>query len=158
MKRIILFVAAVAVLLLAGCPSPSTPSGPEDEVWISPGKVVVSNLYPGAENVEYPLTIHNGNDQPTEFSLTFVAAGDVDKDTGYVYVAAPEEAQDWVIIADASPVLEPKETREVLVSVEMPEDAVAPAERWEFRIIVKDESQSGMIQTSLTCRWLVTMR
>jgi hypothetical protein len=157
MKRIILFVAAVAVLLLAGCPSSSTPSGPYDEVWISPGKVMVSNLHPGAKNVEYPLTIHNGNDQPTEFSVTFVAAGDVDKDTGYIYVAAPEEAQDWVIIADPSPVLEPKETRKVLVSVEMPEDAVAPAERWEFRIIVKDLSQTGMLQTELACRWLVTM-
>ena len=128
--------------------------GPElyDEVWISPGKVEVGNFYPGAR-AEYPLTIHNGNDQPTEFSITYRVASSTDEG----FVVAPDEAQDWVIIADPTPVLAAKETREVLIALEMPEGATAP-EKWEFRVVVKDASQTGMVQTELACRWLVTMK
>jgi hypothetical protein len=163
MRKLIGLIIVTAFLLLAGCPASPVIEKPQpspelyDEVWTSPGKVMVSNLYPGAKNVEYPLTIHNGYDQPTEFSVTFLAAGDVDKDTGYIYVAAPEEAQDWVIIADPTPVLDAKETREVLIAVEMPEDATAPAKRWEFRVVVGWEGP-GMLQRAYTCRWLVTMK
>jgi hypothetical protein len=159
MKRIILLVAAVAVLLLVGCPSSSPviekpEPGPElyDEVWISPGKVNVDHFYPGAR-AEYPLTIHNGNDQPTEFSITYREASSPEEG----YVTAPDETQDWVIIADPTPVIAAKDTKEVLIALEMPEDATAPP-NWEFRVVVKDVTQTGMIQTELACRWLVTMK
>ena len=159
MKKIILFLAAVIVLLLAGCPAASpqieTPTpGPElyDKIWISPGKVNVGHFFPGAR-AEYPLTIHNGNDQPTEFSITYKEASSTDEG----YNQAPDEAQDWVIIADPTPVIAAKETREVLIAVEMPEGATAP-EKWEFWVAVKDETQTSMVQTELACRWLVTMK
>jgi hypothetical protein len=38
----------------------------------------------------------------------------------------------------------------------MPEDATAPP-KWEFWIVVKDVTQTGMIQTELASRCLVTM-
>jgi len=155
MKKLIGLII-VTGLLLAGCaPKVETlePS-PElyDEVWISPGKVNVGNFYPGAR-AEYQLTIHNGNDQPTEFSVTFRVPGEAAEG----FVTAPSEAQDWVIIADPTPVLKAKETKDVLIAVEMPKDAKAP-EKWEFWIAVRDATQTGMIQTELACRWLVTMR
>jgi hypothetical protein len=159
MKKLIVLLAAVAVLLLAGCPAPSTdvetlepPPELYDKVWISPGKVNVGHFYPGAR-AEYPVTIHNGNDQPTEFSITYKVPSSVEEG----FVVAPEAAEDWVIIADPTPVLEAKETREVLIVLVMPEDAEAP-EKWEFRVSVKDASQTGMVQTELACRWLVTMK
>jgi len=159
MKKLIILIAVAVLLLLAGC-GPSSPviqkpqPGPElyDKVWISPGKVEVGNFYPGAR-AEYPLTIHNGNDQPAEFSITYR----VSNDTGEGFVIAPDGAQDWVIIADPAPVLAAKETREVVVGVEMPEGAEAPA-KWEFQVVVKDTSQGGMIQTELASRWLITMK
>jgi len=67
------------------------------------------------------------------------------------------EVQEWVIIADPTPVLKAFETREVLIAVVMPEDAESPALKWEFWIAVKDVTQAGMVQTELACRWLVTM-
>jgi hypothetical protein len=159
MKKLIGLVLVTALLLVAGC-TPSGPvieepqPGPElyDQVWISPGKVNVNHFFPGAR-AEYPLTIHNGNDQTAEFSITYREANSPAEG----YVAAPAEAQDWVIIADPTPVLSAKETKKVLIAVDMPEDATAP-KKWEFQVVVKDTSQTAMVQTELACRWLVTMK
>jgi hypothetical protein len=164
----------IAGLLLAGCPQPSAPmiaetpeppavetpadgetEPPEqyDKTWISPPSVTVEDLYPGAENVEWPLRIHNGKDEPAEFSVTYKEPSN----TGEGFVAAPPEAKDWVIIEDPEPMLAAKETKNVLIAVEVPEDAEAPP-KWEFWIAVKDVTQMGMVQTELTCRCLVTMK
>jgi hypothetical protein len=161
MKKLI-WLLVVAGLLLAGCAQPSAPpvTGEEanpppelyDKTWISPGKVEVGNFYPGAR-AEYMLTIHNGKDEPAEFSVTYREPDN----TGEGYVRAPTEAQGWVIIADPAPVLVAKETRDVLIAVEMPKGAQAPP-KWEFWIAVKDVTQTGMVQTELACRWLVAMK
>jgi hypothetical protein len=74
------------------------------------------------------------------------------------YVNAPEQAQDWVIITDSTPLLAPDETREILVAVEMPADAVIEEKNWEFWISVMDVTTSGIVTTELCSRWLVTMR
>jgi hypothetical protein len=160
MKKLV-WLLVVAGLLLAGCTQPSAPpvvEAPEpppelyDKTWISPGKVEVGNFYPGAR-AEYPLSIHNGNDEPAEFSVTYR----VSDNTAEGYVKAPDEAEGWVIIADPALVLPAKETKDVLIAVEMPEDAEAPS-KWEFWIAVKDVTQTGMVQTELACRWLVEMK
>jgi hypothetical protein len=160
MRRLIGLILVVG-LLLAGCTQPSVPpevEAPEtppelyDKTWISPGKVEVGNFYPGAR-AEYLLSIHNGNDEPAEFSVTYKEPGSTDEG----YVKAPDEAEGWVIIADPALVLPAKETRDVLIAVEMPEDAEVPS-KWEFWIAVKDVTQTGMVQTELACRWLVEMR
>jgi len=157
----LIWLLAVAGLLLAGCAQPSEPpvvEAPEpppelyDKTWINPGKVEVGNFYPGAR-AEYSVTIHNGGDEPAEFSVTYRQPGDADEG----YVIAPSAAEDWVIIADPAPLLAAKETRDVLIAVEMPKGAQAPP-KWEFWIAVKDVTQTGMVQTELACRWLVTMK
>ena len=155
MKKLIGLII-VAGLLLVGCTTSTPPEAPTpspelyDKVWISPGKVMVGNFQPGAR-AEYAVTIHNGKDQSTQFSVSYKEPGTPEEG----FVVGPEEVQAWVIIADPAPVLAPKETRDVLIAVEMPEDATAP-ENWEFWIAVKDETQTTMVQTELACRWLVS--
>jgi hypothetical protein len=113
---------------------------------------MVGNFYPGAR-AEYLLSIHNGNDEPAEFSVTYREPGN----TGEGYVTAPSGAEGWVIIADPAPVLAAKETRQVLIALEMPKGTKSPP-KWEFWIAVKDVTQTSMVQTELACRWLVEMR
>lgn len=155
-------------MLLAGCVDSSTPvetpsannpevvlpgEPPTDMTWISPGKVNVGNFYPGAR-AEYPLSIHNGNDTATSFLVSYRYPDHV----GEEYVKPPPEAQDWIIIADATPILMPKETRDILVVLAMPKDANSPAPKWEFWISVVDTTQTGMVRTELCARWLIQMR
>jgi len=161
MNKLIVLLIAVG-LLLSGCGQPPTSTvvqplepPPElyDKTWISPGKVEVGNFYPGAR-AEYQVTIHNGNDEACSFEVKYRHPDNV----GEEYAMPTSEVQDWVIIADPTPVLEAFETREVLIAVVMPEDAESPAPKWEFWIAVKDVTQTGMVQTELACRWLVSMR
>lgn len=126
---------------------------PENVTWISPGKVNVANFYPGAR-AEYPITIHNGNDVATEFLVSYRSPDNVA--TGYARPIV--EVQDWVIIADMTPILAPHETREIMVALVMPNDAIVFAGKWEFWISVKDNSQTGTIKTELCLRWIIDMR
>ena len=153
----------IAGLLLAGCPPPPETTATEtptitpppelyDKTWVSPGKVEVGDFYPGAR-AEYMISLHNGNDETAEFSLSYR----VSDNTTDGYEPAPVTAEGWVIIAEPSPVLAAKETKDILIAVEMPGDAEAPP-KWEFWIVAKDVTQTGMVQTELACRWLVAMK
>jgi hypothetical protein len=126
---------------------------PENMTWISPGKVMVGNFYPGAR-AEYPLTVHNGNDTTASFSIYYRYPDHV----GAGYEMPPTEAQDWVIVADPTPVLMPRETRDILITLDMPENASISTPKWEFWIGVKDTTQTGMVHTELATRWLISMR
>lgn len=160
MKKLIGFLIVVS-LLLTGCPQTSPlvvepvepPPELYDKTWISPGRVEVGNFHPGA-TATWPLTIHNGKDEPAQFEVRYKEPSKVEEG----YVKAPEIVQDWVIITDPAPLLEAFETREVEIAVVMPEDAESPGPKWEFWIAVRDVSQAGMVQTELATRWLVSMR
>lgn len=124
-----------------------------DRTWISPGKVHVGNFYPGAR-AEWTLLVHNGKDVAASFAVSYRYPDHVGEDC----VKPIEGVEDWVIIADPTPVLAPKETREILIVLAMPSDAAVFAPKWEFWISVIDTTQTGMVQTELCSRWLVTMR
>jgi hypothetical protein len=126
---------------------------PDDITWVSPGKVMIGNYHAGGR-AEYPVTIHNGKDVAVEFLVYYKKPGH----TAEGFVSAPEMVQDWIIIADPTPVLAARETRDVMVALVMPSSASDPAKDWEFWIGVKDNSQEGMVQTELCIRWLVSMR
>lgn len=158
----ILALAIVALLAVIGCAQPDggaadvmlPASAPPDNVtWISPGKVNVSNFYPGAR-AEYPLTIHNGNDYFCSFEVGYRYPDHV----GEGYSMPPGEAQDWVMVIDPSPVLAPYETKDILITLEIPEGAVVSEQSWEFWVSVVDMSQTGTVRTELCCRWLISMR
>jgi len=73
------------------------------------------------------------------------------------YVKAPSQAQDWVIITDSTPVFRPKETKEILVVLQIPEDTNVVDKQWEFWTSVSEGGQ-GTVQTEMCTRWLVKMR
>lgn len=134
---------------------------PEDMTWISPGKVVIGNFHPGAR-AEWDITIHNGELEERSFEVMYRAPDRIKEG----YWPPPEVAQDWVIIADPAPILASRETRDILIVLEMPVEAgdvdiesvdwVPP--KWEFWISIRDVSQTGMVVTELCSRWLVAMR
>ena len=135
-------------------PSPTfTGEPPPDITWISPGKVNIGNFHPGAR-AEWNILIHNGQNAPASFEVKYREPNRAEEG----YIKAPAIVQDWVIITDATPILMPRETRVVLVAIEMPDDAISPAPKWEFWVSVIDTSQSGMITTELCSRWCVQMK
>lgn len=124
---------------------------PEDQHWISPGTVAIGNFHPGAR-AEWNLTVHNGNTEPTEFTLSVQQP----QKTKAGYEPASQEALDWVIISEPAPVLAGRETRDILIAVEMPEGCAGP-EHWEFWIVCKPDAR-GFVQVQYASRWLVDMR
>lgn len=124
-----------------------------DDCWISPGKVNIDNLQPGA-SAEYPLTIHNGRDVETSFTVTVRAPDNVAEG----YERLPEEYYSWITLSDPNPVIAPKQSVDVMVVVAMPEEAVYPDKDAEFWVGVIEEGQAGMIRTELASRWLISTR
>ena len=70
---------------------------------------------------------------------------------------APKAAADWVIIEDSTPVLAPKETREIMIALDIPAAATVPYKVWEFWTVA-GETSNAAIQTQMATRWLVNMR
>lgn len=171
--RILAVSLVVIIMLLTGCtgytepiepveptiPENSNPDvvlqgePPADRTWVSPGKVNIGNYYPGGR-AEYPISIHNGKDTVCSFSVMYRYPDNVA--TGYD--KPPFEAQDWIIIADTTPILAPKETRDVLITLAIPKEAKIESKQWEFWISVVDTTQKGTVKTELCVRWLVSMR
>ena len=123
-----------------------------DNNWTSPAEVKIGNYYPGAV-AEWKIKIHNGNDIYSKFLIAY----SIPIKTREGYSMPPEGVADWVIIADSTPMLAPKETREVLVSLAIPKGIVVEEKQWEFQVLVLELGQ-GNIQTQTATRWLVTMR
>jgi hypothetical protein len=126
---------------------------PEDTTWISPGKVFIEGLFPGAR-AEWTLVVHNGNDEDAPFLVAYKEPSHVE--AGYELPVA--ECPDWLVITETTPVLAPKETRDILMALDIPEDAAIPADKWELWVSVKDASQEGTVQTQLASRVLVSMQ
>ena len=99
----------------------------EEINWISPSKVNIDNLYPGA-TAEYPITMHNGSEGMVEFAITTRQPDRVTEG----YEPLPEEYLSWVNIEQPNPVLESKQTADVLIKVVMPKDASYAGKRAEF--------------------------
>lgn len=72
------------------------------------------------------------------------------------YEMPPENARDWVIIADNTIVLAPEHRADVLVVLDMPEGESAPP-KWEFWVLVTRKT-GATVETNLATRWLVSMR
>lgn len=169
MKIRVVVISSLLTLILtvSGCTStvspvtmpPIQPVGNTSEVearlidssWISPAQVDIGNYYPGAK-AEWLIKVHNGNEKATKFAITYR----VPSDTKSGYSFPPDEAQDWVIIADTTPIFAAKETREILVTLATPKSALMKG-NWEFWVSVIEQGQ-GNIETEMASRWLVSMR
>lgn len=128
---------------------------PEDRTWVSPGKVSVTigldAKYP--VQASYPITVHNGNLTPTTFSVRFAEPHNASGG----FSMPPDGAQDWVIIAESSPVLDPRETREITITLVVPSKK-DNLPNWEFWIVVGETGHGGFVTTEMAIRWLVTTR
>jgi hypothetical protein len=120
--------------------------------WISPAEVNIGNYYSGAK-ASWRIKIHNGNDIWTKFLITYLAPSG----TREGYAIPPEGIESWVIISDSAPMLQPKETKEILVTLAIPEDIIVNDAKWEFWTVVSEQGQ-GMVQIQQATRWFVSMR
>ena len=183
MKRVILIVLVMiaGVAMLTGCqldssvnnntptptatsvgPTPTYESGvmdpglPEDAPsnvnWVSPGKIEVGNFYAGA-TAQCKIRVHNGNIGSTPFSIVYRYPDNVVD--GYDY--PPQDCANWVTLSETNPILSSRETKEIIVTLNIPEGVSFPS-KMEFWISIKDDSQTELIRTELCIRWLVTSR
>ena len=166
-KKLVLGVLLLALVFCIACGTatpevtPTATPGPTmganeppiTSTWLSPAKVIVGNFYPGAR-AEWPITIHNGNNYEAQFEISYRVPDNVQEG----YTRPTVEVLDWVIIVDTTPVLAAYQTKEIAVVLDMPRNAKAPGDNWEFWVSVKDKSQGGFVQTEICSRWLVNMR
>jgi len=122
-----------------------------DVTWISPGKVTITNLYKGSQ-AEYTMRIHNGNPNIAVFRIS------VRQPDGNGFNKLPSECLNWVSMPLYVIVLQPKETYELPVTVKMLTDAGMKGKDYEFWVSVIDGSQTGMVQSELCSRWLISTR
>ena len=74
------------------------------------------------------------------------------------YSKATDTEKSWVVISDQAPVLAPRETRDILIAVDVPLRAKVNSKNWEFWVSAMDAQQKGQIVTELCSRWNVDMR
>lgn len=125
---------------------------PDDSNWIHPGKLYVENYVPG-ESVELSLQVHNGNPFAANFSVGYRIPDSLQEG----YSRADEAVRDWVWISNKRPAIAAQTTYDVTLRLGMPSSANVTADKWEFWIGVRDQSQTGNIQIELCTRVLVTM-
>jgi len=174
LSRLLAIMTAVVLVLVltAGCtpvPPPSgqtgippgglgisaTPredgKGDKDITYISPAKIDIENLYPGATG-EFELEVHNGKDMPCTFSITARPADSAEAP----FEPLPKEYLGWVKIPEPSLLVPPKESKFVTIAVTMPPDATVKQKKYELLIAVKDTSQTSFIQIELGLRVMVS--
>jgi hypothetical protein len=128
-------------------------NAPSTEHWISPATYNTTN-YRAGYTAKFTIRIHNGNPYSTPFSVLYTHPDNVDVG----FAAATYSVKDWVKISEEYPVIEAFGTREIVVTLSMPEGAIAPANQWLFWVCAKDISQDAMIQTRLCLKFKVTMQ
>jgi hypothetical protein len=125
----------------------------ENVVWITPGKVNIDGLYPGAQG-EYTIRIHNPRDMETVFSIYNREADIVTEG----YSKLPQEFTKWVNIVPSTLVIPARSTGEVLVTVKIGLRDKASNKKYETWIGVMDESQKGTVKSEICSRWMITTR
>lgn len=185
---LLLLVVVLAMTLASGCrifpkveaplePRKATTVGettgnPEEAPYgIRLGKTFVTNFYPGAfvdtltvddekeglykKGDPTGVIIVNNLDETRHYQLTVVQPNQLEDG----YSRAPDYVlEEWVRISNPNPILTAKEMRLIPISLWMPPDAEVFAQKWEFRIMVKDIDQTGFAQTAYEARWLVEMK
>lgn len=121
-----------------------------DKDWVTPAQVDIGNYYPGAR-AEFSLRVHNGGNEVGIYDVSYMEP----TNTKDGYSMPPASAGSWVTVPGVVVVL-PKETKKVLVVLEIPKDAKIDGD-WEFWTSVMRQGQ-GNVQTQVATRWLIKMR
>ena len=80
----------------------------------------------------------------------------VDKYGNYVTCSPPsKDMKNWIVVHETLPIeVGPKQTKEVLITFEIPQDIVLP-DIWEFRLNYRNLSQDGNILLSYDQIWQI---
>ena len=149
--RILFVLSVVVIAVVTGCVPERQSTQPDNQTWLSPGKVQISNLKSGS-SVQQKIQLHNGSDGNNRFSVYYRVADYTENG----FASAPAGAKDWVTVDDDYPQLAARETKDILVTLVVPDNVQTPS-RWEFWIGVKSNSGNS-IAAELCSRWLVTMK
>lgn len=120
---------------------------------ISPALVTISGYYAGGR-VEYELTIYNG----TSESMDFAISSRVPDNTRTGYVKATSDISSWVTINNPLVSVDSMSLTTILIVLQMPLDANAPGQQWEFWVSIIPQGQKGMVTTEMASRWLINMK
>lgn len=128
---------------------------PKDSNWISPGKHFEPAYEQGA-SVEWEIEVHNGNGHKATFSVDYRHPDHVEEG----YARLPSDIRVWIRISETRPILEPYESRAVVIKLNVPItiDIDIPNGKFEFWIGVIDQSQTGNVITELCQRCFITMK
>ncbi len=127
-------------------------------------KTEISKKYPdyiSEKGKPIGINLHNPTDETVTFFLSYEVAVKItqDKDTGLFYLPAPAGCEDWVEFSTKIINVPPKTIGHVPVRIVIPKKVMELLPlRWEFRIRVKDSSQTGMLGTEVLQRWLISMK
>lgn len=124
-----------------------------ENTWIYPAKVEVTGLYPEAR-AEEVLSIHNGGSWESQFSVYYEDLPRADNK----WQVAPGEVKNWVSINNTSPVIAPDGIADILIVLEVPEDAKTTVDHFGFLVIVEEGGQPGVVHVRYGLKWLVNMR
>lgn len=136
-------------------------SGAIADTWVTEGHCNIGKvalLYD--KNSPLCLFIYNGKSNPTIFSVSYEDAPELINHcsaTGEDYSIAPVGASQWLTISNSSPTVNAGCVKAIPFKIEIPEDADCP-KQWEFRIRVKDITQTDFVQTAMSIRVLITMQ
>jgi len=104
-----------------------------------------------AANIQRIITVQY--DAWSQFFVKYMASNEAREG----YALAPKEAESWVIIENPTPILAPKETKEITVALDIPKGAVIPDKQWEFWTVA-GELGTGTVQLEYATRWTVIMK
>lgn len=186
MKKVHLLVIAIVVVLLlsGGCtrhvieemPESREPvvyeSNPDSAPYgIRLGKTFITDFYPGAyvdtltvddtkeglykKGDPSGIIIVNNLCETRHFRITVIQPNELEEG----YSRAPDYVlEDWVRVSDPNPILLANETRLIPISLWMPPEAEVFADKWEFRIMVKDIDQTEFAQIAYEAKWFIEMK
>lgn len=161
--KYVLLIALIALLGITGCTAPAlyAESGDTDvnvvitDNGISIDKCInIDNFHPGAR-AEVSYSIRNASHaalQPVLFINTNGRVEDYSKSNGAITY---EPAFDWIDIPDI-PEINPGETVNALVSIEMPKKSEIDTNKFGFQIAAAAEGKQ--IQIAVGSWWIISMR
>ncbi len=185
MSRILLAILGVMVLLLASCASPvlvqpslptqSKPEGssvlvqpsPSNEIVVitimnngistDSSEVVVRNFHAGARaEMVYRVVNASSKEIVPEIYLN-TSANVLDYSKAGGAIKSPEYVNSWIEIPYIVLPIMPAEARDYIVALQMPEEALKPAEKMGFQIGVAGKVEGGL-QPAVGVWWIINFR
>ena len=168
MRRLLLIAVIAGSLLLAGCTGTetenvvSTPNSmityvgnqTTDDLAIGFGvscKVELDDVYAGWSDT-VPITIVNGHDRDRMFIVSVYSP----YNPAEGFEPLPEEYLCWITLSPATLNIPAGSNSQVFVTVSRPKDTDYDDKSAEFRILVEDTTQTGLIQIATESRWFIT--